>query len=135
MTNDDIAFSDAVTLQSLLTKKAISSVELTRLYLARLEKYGHVYGAVVTILHERALREARRADRERAAGRVRGPLHGIPYGVKDLLATPDAPTTWGAEPYRRQRFDYDATNVATLSAAEAEMLAKLAIIKLAGRFA
>jgi aspartyl-tRNA(Asn)/glutamyl-tRNA(Gln) amidotransferase subunit A len=134
MTNDDIAFSDAVTLQSLLTKKAISSVELTRLYLARLEKYGHVYGAVVTILHERALREARRADRERAAGRVRGPLHGIPYGVKDLLATPDAPTTWGAAPYRDQHFDFDATVVKRLTDAGAVLLAKLAMVELAGGF-
>ena len=64
----------------------------------RLKKYGPAYNAVVTILHERGLREARRADRERAQGRLRGPLHGIPYGVKDLLATPDAPTTWGAAP-------------------------------------
>src|SRR5471032_2932449 len=119
MTDEDIAFSDAVDLQRLLTARKISSLELTRLYLARLEKYGHVYNAVVTILHDRALRETRRADRERAAGRVRGPLHGIPYGVKDLLATPDAPTTWGAEPYRRQHFDYDATVVTRLTDAGA----------------
>jgi aspartyl-tRNA(Asn)/glutamyl-tRNA(Gln) amidotransferase subunit A len=118
----------------LLTAKELSSVELTQLYLDRLEKYGPVYNAVVTILHERALREARRADRERAAGRVRGPLHGIPYGVKDLLATPDAPTTWGAQPFRRQRFDYDATVVAKLADAGAVLLAKLAMIELAGGF-
>src|SRR6202041_1475547 len=115
----DVAFSDIVDLQRLLTAKTLSSVELAQLYLDRLEKYGPVYNAVVTILHERALREARRADRERAAGRVRGPLHGIPYGVKDLLATPDAPTTWGAQPYRRQRFDYDAAVVARLTGAGA----------------
>lgn len=134
MNAEDVAFADIVTLQQLLTAKTLSSVELTRLYLDRLEKYGPVYNAVVSILHERALREARRADRERAAGRVRGPLHGIPYGVKDLLATPDAPTTWGAEPYRRQRFDFDATVVAKLSAAGAVLLAKLAMIELAGGF-
>jgi Asp-tRNA(Asn)/Glu-tRNA(Gln) amidotransferase A subunit family amidase len=132
--HDDVAFADVVDLQRLLAAKAISSVELTQLYLDRLEKYGPVYNAVVTILHERALREARRADRERAAGRVRGPLHGIPYGVKDLLATPDAPTTWGAEPYRRQRFDYDATVVTRLTDAGAVLLAKLAMIELAGGF-
>jgi aspartyl-tRNA(Asn)/glutamyl-tRNA(Gln) amidotransferase subunit A len=134
MNVEDVAFADAVTLQQLLTAKTVSSVELTQLYLDRLEKYGPVYNAVISILHERALREARRADRERAAGRVRGPLHGIPYGVKDLLATPDAPTTWGAEPYRRQRFDFDATVVAKLTAAGAVLLAKLAMIELAGGF-
>jgi Asp-tRNA(Asn)/Glu-tRNA(Gln) amidotransferase A subunit family amidase len=132
--DEDIAFSDVVDLQRLLTDKQISSLELTQLYLDRLEKYGPVYNAVVTILHERALREARRADRERAKGRVRGPLHGIPYGVKDLLATPDAPTTWGAAPYRHQRFDYDATVVTRLTDAGAVLLAKLAMIELAGGF-
>lgn len=134
MTGDDVAFADIVDLQRMLTAKTISSVEMTQLYLDRLEKYGPVYNAVVTILHERALREARRADRERAAGRARGPLHGIPYGVKDLLATPDAPTTWGATPYRKQRFDYDATVVAKLTNAGAVLLAKLAMIELAGGF-
>jgi aspartyl-tRNA(Asn)/glutamyl-tRNA(Gln) amidotransferase subunit A len=134
VTSDDIAFADAVDLQALLTAKTISSVELTKLYLARLEKYGPVYNAVVSLLPQRALREARRADRERARGIVRGPLHGIPYGVKDLLATPDAPTTWGAAPYRTQRFDFDATAVKRLSDAGAVLLAKLAMIELAGGF-
>jgi aspartyl-tRNA(Asn)/glutamyl-tRNA(Gln) amidotransferase subunit A len=131
---DDIAFADVVGLQALLTAKQLSSVELTNLYLARLEKYGPVYNAVVTILHERALREAKRADRERARGRVRGPLHGIPYGVKDLLATPDAPTTWGAAPYRHQRFAFDATVVKRLTDAGAVLIAKLAMVELAGGF-
>ena len=134
MSDDDIAFADAVTLQGLLTKGSLSSVELTKLYLARLDKYGPAYNAVVTMLPERALREARRADRERAQGRVRGPLHGIPYGVKDMLATPDAPTTWGAAPFRTQRFDYDAAVVAKLTAAGAVLLAKLAMVELAGGF-
>ena len=134
MTPDDLAFSDVVDLQRLLTAKTVSSVELTELYLRRLETYGPVYNAVVTILHERARREAKRADAERARGRIRGPLHGIPYGVKDLLATPDAPTTWGAQPYRRQRFDFDATVVARLTDAGAVLLAKLAMVELAGGF-
>jgi aspartyl-tRNA(Asn)/glutamyl-tRNA(Gln) amidotransferase subunit A len=134
VTGDDIAYSTITELQALLTAKTISSVELTQLYLDRLEKYGPVYNAVVSILHERGLREAKRSDRERARGTVRGPLHGIPYGVKDLLATPDAPTTWGAAPYRRQRFDYDATVVAKLTAAGAVLIAKLAMIELAGGF-
>ena len=134
MNDEDLAFADVVEQQRLLTRKTVSALELTNVYLARLETYGHVYGAVVTILHERARREARRADRERATGRVRGPLHGIPYGVKDLLATPDAPTTWGAAPYRNQRFDFDATVVARLTDAGAVLLAKLALVELAGGF-
>ena len=134
MTDDDIAFADANTLQRLMTAGKISSLELTNLYLARLEKYGAVYGAVVTIMHDRARREAKRADRERKAGRVRGPLHGIPYGAKDLLATVDAPTTWGATPYRKQQFDFDATVVKRLHDAGAVLLAKLAMVELAGGF-
>jgi aspartyl-tRNA(Asn)/glutamyl-tRNA(Gln) amidotransferase subunit A len=134
MTHDDLAFADVVELQRHLTAKRVSSVELTELYLGRLETYGPVYNAVVTILHDRARREAKRADAERARGRVRGPLHGIPYGVKDLLATPDAPTTWGAQPYRTQRFAFDATVVKKLTAAGAVLLAKLAMVELAGGF-
>ncbi len=134
MNAEDLAYADAVEQQRLLTRKTISSLELTDVYLERLERYGDVYGAVVTILHDRARREARRADRERAAGRVRGLLHGIPYGVKDLLATPDAPTTWGAAPYRRQRFAYDAAVVRRLTAAGGVLLAKLAMVELAGGF-
>jgi len=132
--SDDVAFAEVAELQRLLGAKKISSVELTDLYLKRLETYGPVYNAVVTILHERARREAKRADAERARGRVRGALHGIPYGVKDLLATPDAPTTWGAQPYREQRFDFDATVVKKLSDAGAVLLAKLAMVELAGGF-
>jgi aspartyl-tRNA(Asn)/glutamyl-tRNA(Gln) amidotransferase subunit A len=134
MNHDDVAFADATELQRLLTVKAVSSLELTELYLKRLETYGPVYNAVVTILHDRARREAKRADRERARGIVRGPLHGVPYGVKDLLATPDAPTTWGAQPYRTQRFRYDATVVKKLTNAGAVLLAKLAMVELAGGF-
>lgn len=134
MTHDDIAFSDATALQRLLTRGSLSSLELTDLYLARLDTYGAAYGAVVTVMHDRARAEAKRADRERAAGRVRGPLHGVPYSVKDLLATVGAPTTWGAAPYREQRFDYDATVVKRLGAAGAVLLAKLAMVELAGGF-
>ena len=134
MTPDDLAFADVATLQRALTKGTLSSLELTGLYLDRLERYGPAYNAVVTILHERARAEARRADRERAAGNVRGPLHGIPYGVKDLLAARGAPTTWGAQPYREQVFDEDATVVKRLGAAGAILLAKLAMVELAGGF-
>jgi len=131
---EDIAFSDALTLGQLIAKRHISSVELTNLYLSRLEKYGATYGAVVTIMHDRALREARAADRELASGNPRGPLHGVPYGVKDLLAAVGAPTTWGAAPYRNQVFDYDGTVVKKLQAAGAVLCAKLAMVELAGGF-
>ncbi len=134
MTEEQIAFSDALALGALLAKRKISSVELTKLYLSRLEKYGSAYGAVVTIMHERALREARATDKELAAGRIRGPLHGVPYGVKDLLATIGAPTTWGAAPYRNQVFNYDGTVVRKLKDAGAVLCAKLAMVELAGGF-
>lgn len=134
MTEEEIAFSDATALGALIASRKISSLELTKLYLNRLEKFGHVYGAVVTIMHDRALREARAADQELAAGKRRGPLHGVPYGAKDLLAAIGAPTTWGAAPYRNQRFDYDATVVRKLSAAGAVLCAKLAMVELAGGF-
>jgi aspartyl-tRNA(Asn)/glutamyl-tRNA(Gln) amidotransferase subunit A len=134
VTEDQIAFSDALSLGSMLAKRKVSSVELTKLYLARLEKYGSTYGAVVTIMHERALREAKQADRELQSGRSRGPLHGVPYGVKDLLAAVGAPTTWGAAPYRNQVFDYDGTVVKKLGAAGAVLCAKLAMVELAGGF-
>jgi len=134
MSDDDIAFADCAALQRLLARRTLSSLELTDLYLARLEKYGGSYNALVTLMPERARAEAKRADAERAAGKVRGPLHGIPYGVKDLLATLGAPTTWGAEPYRRQRFNYDATVVRKLGDGGAVLLAKLAMVELAGGF-
>jgi aspartyl-tRNA(Asn)/glutamyl-tRNA(Gln) amidotransferase subunit A len=134
MTETEVAFSDATALARLIAKRKISSLELTNLYLSRLERYGTVYGAVVTVMHERALREARAADRELARGNARGPLHGVPYGVKDLLAAAGEPTTWGAQPYRDQRFDYDATVVKKLHAAGGVLLAKLAMVELAGGF-
>lgn len=118
-----------------LRAKEVSSVELTRMYLDRLERYGEQLGAVVTITRERALREAAAADKDLAAGKTQNrPLLGIPYGVKDLLATKGIPTTWGAEPYRNQVFDYDATVVEKLTNAGAVLVAKLAMVELAGGF-
>ncbi|HUP48655.1 MAG TPA: amidase [Thermoanaerobaculia bacterium] len=118
-----------------LRARKVSSVELTRMYLERLERYGPELGAVVTITRERALREAAAADRELAAGAARSrPLLGIPYGVKDLLATNGIPTTWGAEPYRNQVFDFDATVVERLAGAGGVLVAKLAMVELAGGF-
>ena len=87
---------------------------------------------MATVCVSGALREAREAETEIRRGRYRGPLHGVPYGVKDLLATRDAPTTWGAPPFRDQRFDYDAAVVEKLRAAGAVLLAKLSMVELAG---
>ena len=118
-----------------LRAKEVSSVELTKFFLERLEKHGPGLGAVVTITRERALREAEAADADLAAGKTQNrPLLGIPYGVKDLLAARGAPTTYGAEPYRNQWLDFDATVVEKLAAAGAVLVAKLAMVELAGGF-
>jgi Asp-tRNA(Asn)/Glu-tRNA(Gln) amidotransferase A subunit family amidase len=119
-------------LGSLLRSRAVSSVELTRHFLDRLERLGPTYNAVVTVLRDQALAEARARDEELAAGKARGPLHGIPYGVKDLLATEGAPTTWGAAPFRHQLLKSDATVVQRLRSAGAVLCAKLAMVELAG---
>jgi aspartyl-tRNA(Asn)/glutamyl-tRNA(Gln) amidotransferase subunit A len=112
---------------------AVSPVELAETFLGRLETLGPRYNAVVTVTRERALAQARTAEREIAAGRHRGPLHGMPYGAKDLLATSGGiPTTWGAAPFKDQRFDHDATVIEKLEAAGAVLCAKLAMVELAG---
>lgn len=110
----------------------IDPVALAEACLARLERFGPALGAVVTLTRERALEEARAARDELRAGRWRGPLHGVPYGAKDLIAAAGYPTTWGAQPYREQRFEEDATVVARLKAAGAVLVAKLASVELAG---
>src|SRR6516162_2092847 len=131
---EDLLYGSVRELGTLLRAGKISSLALTEAYLERLEKFGPKLGAVVTVTRDRAISEARAADEELRAGRHRGPLHGIPYGVKDLLATRDIPTTWGAEPYRAQVFDYDATVVRKLREAGAVLVAKLAMVELAGGF-
>lgn len=130
----DVLFGTVRELSEAIRARRLSPVELAQAYLERLEQLGPRLGAVVTITRERALREARAAEQEIAAGRWRGPLHGVPYGVKDLLATTGDPTTWGAEPYRDQRFNFDATVVDRLTKAGAVLVAKLAMIELAGGF-
>ncbi len=127
----ELAFASAADLARLMAARQVSSVELTRLYLDRLERYDPLLHCVVTLTRERALAEAERADRERAAGRVRGPLHGIPWGAKDLLAAQGYRTTWGAEPYETQTIDEDATAVARLTESGAVLVAKLALGALA----
>ncbi|HVF50798.1 MAG TPA: amidase [Pyrinomonadaceae bacterium] len=128
----DIFFAPVSELAAQIRARRVSPVELAEGYLARWETHGRRLGAVATPMRETALREARAAEREIRAGRYRGPLHGVPYGVKDLLATREANTTWGAAPYKDQRFDYDATIIRRLREAGAVLLGKLAMIELAG---
>jgi aspartyl-tRNA(Asn)/glutamyl-tRNA(Gln) amidotransferase subunit A len=115
-----------------IRRRQLSPVALTEGVLDRLERIGPRFNAVVTVMRDSALAEARAAEREIATGRYRGPLHGIPYGVKDLVATRGVPTTWGAAPYREQAFDYDATAVTRLREKGAVLCAKLAMVELAG---
>ena len=129
---DDLAFRSIPELGRLLRARKVTATALTEACLERLERLGPRYNCVVTVTPERALAEAARADRELRAGKPRGPLHGIPYGVKDLLATHGYATTWGAERYRYQMLDSDATVVARLTAAGAVLVAKLAMVELAG---
>src|SRR5262249_17166105 len=109
MSDSDLAFAPLTVLGAKLRSGEVSSVELTKFFLDRLEKYGGRYNCVVTVTRDLALKEAARADAERKAGRDRGPLHGIPYGAKDLLAAKGYPTTWGCAPYKERVIDRDAT--------------------------
>lgn len=128
---DDLAFLPVTHLAELVRARQVGAEELTRLYLERIARHDPVLQAVVTVTEERALRQAREADSEIAAGRYRGPLHGIPWGVKDLLAARGYPTTWGTAPYRDQMIDEDATVVQRLDAAGAVLIAKLTLGELA----
>jgi len=129
---EDVLFSGIRELGAQLRARRFSAVELAELSLRRLETIGPKLGAVVTLTRERAMSEAHRANQELFAGKDRGPLHGIPYGVKDLVAAKGAATSWGASPLREQVFDYDATVVTRLEQAGAVMVAKLALVELAG---
>ncbi len=127
----DIAYASLCELGALLRERSVSSVQLTELYLERLRRFDADLRCVVTLTDELALEQAARADRELDQGRSRGPLHGIPWGAKDLLATRGYPTTWGAEPYRDQRLDRDATVVRKLEEAGAVLVSKLTLGALA----
>jgi len=128
---DDLAFLSIRELAELIRTKKISSLRLTTLYLERLKRFGPKLECVVTLTEELALKQAARADAEIAAGKYRGPLHGIPYGAKDLLSTKGIKTTWGAMPYKDQVFDEDATVIKRLEEAGAVLVAKLAMGALA----
>jgi Asp-tRNA(Asn)/Glu-tRNA(Gln) amidotransferase A subunit family amidase len=122
---EDVAFWPVTDLAELLRTRQVTSLELTTMYLGRLRRFDPQLHAVVTLTDSLALAQARAADREIAAGRYRGPLHGIPYGVKDLYAVRGYPTTWGAAPYRNQVIDATATTVRRLEQAGAVLVAKL----------
>jgi len=128
---DDVAFLPIAALAHLLRSKQISSVELTKLYLDRLKKYDPALKCVITRTDELALKQAKRADDELAAGKDRGPLHGIPWGAKDLIAVPGYKTTWGAGQYEDQVLDQTATVAKRLEDAGAVLVAKLTLGALA----
>ena len=129
--DDDLAFAPLTELASLLGRRKVSSLELTRLYLARLRRFGPLLECVVTLTEELALRQAERADGEAAAGRRRGPLHGVPWGAKDLLAVAGYPTTWGSKPFEEQVRPETATAARRLEDAGAVLAAKLTLGELA----
>lgn len=122
---EEAAFWPVTDLAALVRTRQVTSVELTRMFLDRLRRFDPRLHAVVTLTDSLAMEQARRADREIAAGHYRGPLHGIPYGVKDLYAVPGYPTTWGAAPFRDQVIDTTATAVRRLEQAGAVLVAKL----------
>lgn len=128
---EDLAFFPVTALAQLIKSRKISSTELTQLYLSRLKKYGPRLECVITLTEELALKQAKRADEEIASGKYRGPLHGIPWGAKDLLSTKGIRTTWGAMPYKDQIIDEDATVVRRLEEAGAVLVAKLSMGALA----
>src|SRR5216117_962962 len=128
---EDLAFATVPQLAELIRTKKVSSVELTRMYLGRLKRYGPKLLCVVTLTEDLAMKQAQEADNDLRRGKYRGPLHGIPWGAKDLFATKGIKTTWGAEPYRDQVIDYDATIVERLRAAGAVLVAKLSMGALA----
>jgi Asp-tRNA(Asn)/Glu-tRNA(Gln) amidotransferase A subunit family amidase len=128
---EDLAFATVPQLAELVRTKKITSTELTKMYLARLKKYGTKLLCVVTLTEDLALKQAADADADIKRGKYRGPLHGIPWGAKDLFATKGIKTTWGAEPYRDQVIDYDSTVVERLNDAGAVLVAKLSMGALA----
>ena len=132
MIGEDVLYRTVTELGEDLRSRRLSPVELTQAYLDRIHRYADHFNAFAAVTPDVALEQARMAEREIARGRYRGPLHGIPYGAKDLLATAGIPTTWGAVPTRDQMFDEDATVVRKLREAGAVLLGKLAMVEFAG---
>jgi Asp-tRNA(Asn)/Glu-tRNA(Gln) amidotransferase A subunit family amidase len=128
---DDLAYEPVTTLSELVRTRKVKPSELTDMYLSRLKRYDAQLHFVINLTEDRARKQAAALDSEIAHGHYRGPLHGIPWGAKDLLAVKDYPTTWGAGLYQDQKFDYDATVVKRLDDAGAVLVAKLTLGSLA----
>jgi Asp-tRNA(Asn)/Glu-tRNA(Gln) amidotransferase A subunit family amidase len=128
---EELAFSPVSELSTLIRSRQVSSVELTKLYLERLRRFDPLLKCVVTYTDQLALKQAAKADEEIAAGHYRGPLHGIPWGAKDLIAYPGYPTTWGATPFKNRVIDEKAAVAARLEEAGAVLVAKLSLGALA----
>lgn len=131
-TGDRLRFAGIADLAHLLRSGAVTPIQLAQQALDLLDSDGRLLNAVVTLTPSLAMAQAHQAERELAAGQDRGPLHGIPYGAKDLLATAGIPTTWGAAPYQHQVFAEDAAVIERLRDAGAVLVAKLAMVELAG---
>jgi aspartyl-tRNA(Asn)/glutamyl-tRNA(Gln) amidotransferase subunit A len=132
MAGEDVLYLPIRELADRIRKRALSPVELAESYLERGRTIGPKLNAFATQTPELALEQARAAEKEIAAGRYRGPLHGVPYAVKDLVAVKGYPTTWGAPPYAGRTFDYNATIIERLNRAGAVLVGKAAMIELAG---
>lgn len=128
---EDLAYASVLQLADLVRRREVTSTQLTTMSLGRLERLDPTLRCVTTLARERAMTQAHAADADIARGRYIGPLHGIPWGAKDLLATRGLPTTWGAAPYREQVLDADATVVRRLDRAGAVLVAKLTLGELA----
>lgn len=128
---NELAFYSVLQLASLIKNKKITSVELTEFFINRIKKWGDTLQCVISVTEEIAMQQARAADAEIAAGKYRGPLHGIPYGLKDLFAVKGTKTTWGAEPYKEQVIDEDAYVFTKLKEAGAVLVAKFTLGALA----
>ena len=128
---EDIAFATVTQLSRWIEGRQITSERLTEIYISRMERFDPKLRCVITLAKDQALEQAQQADKEIAAGKYRGPLHGIPWGAKDLLDTAGIATTWGAEPYRNRIPTRDAAVVARLNAAGAVLVAKLSLGALA----
>lgn len=128
---NELAFYSILQLASLIKNKKITSFELTRFFIDRLKKYGDTLQCVISLTEDIAMQQAVQADKEIAAGKYRGPLHGIPYGLKDLFAVKGTKTTWGAAPYKEQTIDEDAYVYTKLKDAGAVLIAKFTLGALA----
>src|SRR5215470_5391837 len=132
MITPDILYLSATELAKRIQSKSLSPVELTKAYLDRSEKLGPKLNAYARLTPDIALEQAAAAEKEIGRGHYRGPLHGIPYAAKDLLATRGIPTTWGAKPFENQVFDFDASAIENLRRAGAVLIGKASMIELAG---